>query len=240
MVGQARLIAVVGVFVIAVVVVVGCGDGAPGNLDGRDEARGAAANTDEKTTAPGGDRTTAEPAQEPVGFDTEVVSPVGQANLPAGFGEGTLWATDFQPINPACDDVVRPNEGPCSASASSATSASPAGGLPKTLLKRVDSRTGEEVAAIPLKGFFTGTTEMAFGAGSVWASYGDIYPGPVSPRRPGDVVLRIDPRTNRAVTESQWTPLLAWPSGTDRFGQRALGTARCRASTPKPARWWRR
>jgi hypothetical protein len=224
--------AIAGAFLTAGAVV-GCG-GATGNVEEREGERGAAeqgadATTDEETTSPEGDRTTAEPAQKPVGFDTEVVSSVGQANLPAGFGEGTLWATGFQPVNPACDDVVRPNEGPCSASASSATSASPAGGLPKTLLKRVDSRTGEEVAAIPLKGFFTGTTEMAFGAGSVWASYGDIYPGPVSPRRPGDVVLRIDPRTNRAVTESQWTPLLAWLSGTVRFGQRALGTARCRA-----------
>jgi hypothetical protein len=129
---QEHLIAVVGAFVIAVLVL-GCGAGGPGNNDGRSGERDAV-TTKEETTAPEGDRSKAQTAQEPLGLDAKVVSPLGQANVPRGYGEGSLWATDFEPISAACDDVVEPGEGPCSASAS----ASPAGGLPKTLLKRVD------------------------------------------------------------------------------------------------------
>jgi hypothetical protein len=93
------LIAVV-VFFLLAVVVVGCGSG-PGKIDGRDGERGAAA-TNEKTTAPAeGDRPKAQTAQKPVGLDAEVVSPLGQANVPAGFGEGSLWATDLDPAPPA-------------------------------------------------------------------------------------------------------------------------------------------
>src|SRR5215207_6096744 len=55
------------------------------------------------------------------------------------------------------------------------------------------------VAAIPLKDFSANITEVAFGAGSVWVSSGDYYPGPVGRRQPGDVMLRVDPRTNRVV-----------------------------------------
>jgi len=176
---QGHLIAVVGVFLIAVVVV-GCGGGGPGNIDGRDGERGAAA-TNKETTAPEGDQPAAGIAREPVGLDVKVVSP-GQAYVPAGFGEGSLWATALA----TCNDT---------GSASAAACALPA----KTLLKRLDPRTGEEVAAIPLEGFSANITEVAFGAGSVWVSSGDYDLGPVGRRQPGDVVLRVDPETNRVV-----------------------------------------
>jgi hypothetical protein len=102
LVRRAHLIAVVGAFLIAVVVV-GCGSG-PGYIDERDGQRGAAA-TNEETTAPKGDQSKAQTAQEePVGFEAEVVSPLGQANLPEGFGEGSLWATDLG--GGGCDDVI--------------------------------------------------------------------------------------------------------------------------------------
>ena len=173
----ARMVA----FLIAVVMV-GCGGGGPGSIDARDGERGAAA-TNEETTAPEGDRPAAETAQEPGSLDVKVVSP-GQAYVPAGFGEGSLWATDL----PTCNDTG-------SASASADACALPA----KTLLKRLDPRSGEEVAAIPLEGFAANITEVAVGAGSVWVSSGDYYPGPVGKRQPDDVVLRVDPRTNRVV-----------------------------------------
>jgi hypothetical protein len=206
---QEHLIAVVGAFVIAVLVV-GCRAGGPGNNDGRSGERDAV-TTKEDATAPEGARSKAQTAQEPVGgLDAKVVSAVGQANLPAGYGEGSLWATDFEPISAACDDVVEPGEGPCSASAS----ASPAGGLPKTLLKRVDPQTGEEVATIPLKGLTLAFTQVAFGAGSVWVSSGSYSMGPAPKRQPGDVVVRIDPRTNRVVDRIPVDP----PSGLA-FGQ---------------------
>jgi len=40
---------------------------------------------------------------------------------------------------------------------------------------------------------------VAFGAGSVWVSSGDYYPGPAGGKQPDDVVLRVNPRTNRVV-----------------------------------------
>jgi DNA-binding beta-propeller fold protein YncE len=182
------LIAVVEAFLIAVVVV-GCGGSGPGNIDGRDGERGAAA-TNEETTAPEGDRPATGTAREPAGLDVKVVTP-GQAYVPAGFGEGSLWATDLA----TCNDT-----GSASTSAGSASSSAAACALPaKTLLKKLDPQTGEEVAAIPLKDFSANITEVAFGAGSVWVSSGDYYPGPVGRRQPGDVMLRVDPRTNRVV-----------------------------------------
>src|SRR5215212_12246311 len=90
------LIAVVEAFLIAVVVV-GCGGSGPGNIDGRDGERGAAA-TNEETTAPEGDRPATGTAREPAGLDVKVVTP-GQAYVPAGFGEGSLWATTLAPCN---------------------------------------------------------------------------------------------------------------------------------------------
>src|SRR5215218_7235056 len=202
-------IAVVGAFLIAVLVV-GCGGGGPGNIDERDGQRGAGA-TNEETTAPEGDRPKAQTAQKPVGLDAEVVSPLGQANVPAGFGEGSLWATDFEPISAACDDVVLPGEGPCSASASSATSASPASEPVKTILKRVDPRTGEVVAAIPLEGFAASFPEVAFGAGSVWVSSSGYS------SKPGGM-LRVDPRMKRVVDRIPVAPPPAWLSGMVRCG----------------------
>lgn len=125
MIRQSHLIAVVGAFLIAGVVV-GCGSG-PGYIDERDGERGADA-TNEETTAPKGDRSAAGTAQEElVGFDEEVASPPGQGNEPRDFGEGSLWATGF----------------------------APGGGMaapPKPLLKRVDPQTGEVVANIDVQG----------------------------------------------------------------------------------------
>ena len=208
MVRQAHLVAVVGTFLVAIVVV-GCGTGA-GKIDERDGERGPAANK-AQTTASVGERTVARSPREPVGLDFEAVSPVGRANLPAGFGGGTLWATDFEPIPAACDDMVKPGEGPCSASTSAgaSASASPYGGRRQTLLRRLDPRTGEEVAAIPLEGLSDVFTQVAFGAGSVWVSSGYYSMGPPDRRGPGDVVLRIDPRTNRVVDRIPVDP----PSG---------------------------
>ena len=106
------------------------------------------------------------------------MSPVGRANLPTGFGEGSLWATDFEPIPAVCDDVVESDESPCSASAGVTASASPYGGTRQTLLRRLDPRTGEEEAAISLERFSDVFTLVAFGAGSVWVSYGYHSMGP--------------------------------------------------------------
>jgi len=197
------LIAVVGAFLIAAVVV-GCGGGGPGNFDGHDGEQGAGA-TNEETTAPKGDRTATETTQETVALDVKVVSPPGRANLPRGFGGGSLWATDFKPIPAACDDELLPGEGPCSEPAGASASASPYGGGQRTLLRRLDPETGEEEeAAIPLEGFNDAFINDAFtqvtsGAGSVWVSSGYYEMGPAPKRGPGDVVFRIDPQTNQVV-----------------------------------------
>ena len=200
------LIAMVVSFLLAVVMV-GCSSG-PGNIDARDGERVAAA-TNEETTAPEGDQPAAETAQEPVGLDVKVVSP-GQAYVPPGFGEGSLWATDL----PTCNDTGSASSSAGSTSASAAACALPA----KTLLKRLDPQTREEVAEIPLEGFSANITEVAFGAGSVWVSSGDYYPGPAGGKQPDDVVLRVNPRTNRSWTGSPCTPPPGWLSDTVRCG----------------------
>ena len=186
-----------GAFLIAVVVV-GCGGGASGNSDERSGERGAAA-TNEETTAPEGDRPKALTAQEPVGFDAKVVSPFGQANIPEGFGEGSLWATDYDPSG-GCDDVKIAGSDSDSSEAIEESCGAPVPGEPenKMLLKRVDPRTGEVVAAIPFSLMPAGILQVAVGAGSVWVSNGYYSSGP-APRGPSDVVLRIDPRTKRVV-----------------------------------------
>ena len=207
MVRQVHLIAVVSTFLLAVLVV-GCAAGDPGNNDGRGGKRGAAA-TKEETTAPEEDRSKAQTVQEPLGLDAKVVSPLGQANLPAGFGEGSLWGTDFGPIPAACDDVVEPGEGPCSASASASASVGSAAAAPKAVLRRLDPQTGEVVATIPIKDLSDAFTQVAFGAGSVWVSSGYYEMGPAPKRQPGDAVFRIDPRTNRVVDRIPVDP----PSG---------------------------
>jgi streptogramin lyase len=166
---------VVGVFLIAFVIV-GCGGmGGPENVSGREGERDVTV-TNEETTAPEGGRSSAKTTQEPTGLDVEVVSP-GKTYIPAGFGDGSLWAT--RPEN--CGGL-----GTCA-------------GPGNMLLKRLDPRTGEEVAEVPLKHFFAEITEVTFGAGSVWVSSEDYLPGPVYGKKPSDVVLRIDPRTNRVV-----------------------------------------
>jgi len=179
---------VVGAFVIAVLVV-SCAAGGPENDDdGRGGERGAV-TTKEETTTPEGERSTAQTAQKPLGFDSEVVSPVGRGNRPEGFGEGTLWATGFD---------YSPTSG-------NGQGSSAAGETNKTLLKRVDPRTGEVVAEIPIEGvkdIFD--PELAFGAGSVWVCAGmgsrQVVKIPHGARRhPGDVVVRVDPETNRVV-----------------------------------------
>jgi streptogramin lyase len=196
MIRQGHLIAVVGAFLIAVVVV-GCASG-PGNIDDERGGEGDAA-TNEETTMPQGDQPKAQTAQEePVGFDEEVVSPLGKANLPEGFGEGSLWATDLGGGG-GCKDVIGDS---ASASASASSEAACGGGAPpETLLKRVDPQTGEVAAEIPLEcvGAEFGP-QVAFGAGSMWVSSGIIpYGLERSPRTPCDVVLRVDPRTKRVV-----------------------------------------
>jgi len=79
---------------------VGCGSGVgEENADGRGGERGSAAATDGVTTAPGEDRQATGAARGLASLDAEVVSP-GDDYLPAGFGEGSLWASD--PIT--CND----------------------------------------------------------------------------------------------------------------------------------------
>ena len=151
MIRQTHLIAVVGAFLIAGVVVVGCGSG-PGYIDERGDEEGAVA-TNEETTAPEGDRSAAGTAQELVGFDAEVVSPPGQANVPRDFGEGSLWATDFD-LDPSAGHVP-----------------------PKALLKRVDPQTGEVVEEIPL-GMCVGAgsgPQVAVGAGDTGGILREIF-----------------------------------------------------------------
>jgi streptogramin lyase len=181
------LIAIVVAFLIAVVVV-GCGRG-PGNIEGRGGERGTAA-TNEVTTAHEGERPTVGTTPEPTGLDVKIVAP-GKAYVPAGFGEGSLWATDLL----TCNDAFS-----ASASAGSASATAEACALPtNTLLNRLNPRTGEEVAEVPLEDFSANITEAAFGAGSVWVSSGDYYPEPAGGKQPNDVVLRVDPQTNRVV-----------------------------------------
>jgi len=60
----------------------------------------------------------------------------------------------------------------------------------KTLLKRLDPRSGDEVAAVPLENFPTNTTEVVVGAGSVWVSSASGEAG---------FVIRVDSETNRVV-----------------------------------------
>jgi len=104
-------------------------------------------------------------------LDVKVVSP-GKWYVPAGFGEDSLWVTNVF----TCEACAGP-------------------GIMR--LKRLDPRTGEEAAAIPLS--FSEITEVAFGAGSVWVTNATYLPGPVSDLEPGGVVFRIDPQTNRVV-----------------------------------------
>jgi DNA-binding beta-propeller fold protein YncE len=84
------------------------------------------------------------------------------------------------------------------------------------VLKRLDPRSGEEVASITLEGFFTNEMDVAVGAGSVWVSSADGF---------ADAVLKVDPEAGRVVDRmpvpAESPP--AWPSGTVRCGSRSSG-----------------
>ncbi len=169
---------------------VGCGGVGEGNADGRGGERDGAAN--EEATAREGERTAAGAAGEPAGLDVEVVTP-GGAYVPAGFGEGSLWATEPVPCN---DGGSSPPTSSGGASSSSTiimeSSAQAACAMPDSmLLKRLDPRTGEEVAQIELEGFFDEARgQVAVGGGAVWA---------VGASEDSDLVIRVDPETNRVV-----------------------------------------
>ena len=164
---------------------VGCGGVGERNADGRGGEQGSAA-TGETTAAEEG-RPASGAARGRAGLDVEVVSP-GGTYVPVGFGEGSLWATD--PFT--CNDTVSVSgsaNSPGGASFSASVQAMCA--TPdKTILKRLDPQTGEEVAAVTLEGFFANVTEVAVGAGSVWVA---------SASEDSDLVLRVDPETNRVV-----------------------------------------
>ena len=145
--------------IVLIAVAVGCGAGPAGVAGGRDGPNGA-------------------PPAEPEKAAPRAVS-LGGSHVPAGFAEGSLWATDIF----ACDDTGG-GEASCGVTA----------GMP---IRRLDPRTGEEEEAVELEDFFANTAEVAFGAGSVWVSSADWGPGPVEERRPWDAVYRIDPETNR-------------------------------------------
>ena len=125
----------------------------------------------------------------------EVVTP-GGAYAPAGFGGGSLWATEPLTCNDtgsASGSASAPSSGGASFPSTMImeSSAQAMCALPnKTLLKRLDPRTGEEVEATTLEDFATNTMEVAVGAGSVWVS---------STSGEAGVVLKVDPETNRVV-----------------------------------------
>jgi hypothetical protein len=202
----------VGTLLMAVLVV-GCAAGDLGNNDGRGGKR-SDVSSEEETTVPEGDRSKAQTAQKPVGLDTKVVSPPGQANVPRGFGEGALWATGASP--PGATGAAGGPGGPpqtlfvgLDPQIGEEVATSGAAPARPTLLRRLDPQTGEEVATIPLKGLNDAFTQVAFGAGSVWVSSGYYDMGPAPKRGPGDVVFRIDPQTNRVVDRIPVDP----PSG---------------------------
>jgi streptogramin lyase len=210
---QVHLIAVVGTFLMAVLVV-GCAAGDPENNDGRGGKR-SDVSSEEETTVPEGDRSKAQTAQKPVGLDAKVVlSPRDQAPEPRGFGEGALWATGASP--PGATGAAGGPGGPPktffvgldpqTGEEVATSGAAPAG---PTFLWRLDPRTGEVVAKIPLEGLNDTLTQVAFGAGSVWVSSGYYEMGPAPKRFPGDVVFRVDPQTNRVVDRIPVDP----PSG---------------------------
>ena len=200
MVRQGHLIAVVVAFLNAYVVL-GCGgSGGTGNTDTHGGKRDAA-TTSEETTASTEDQSAAKTTQEPASLDVEVV-PSGGAYSPVGFGDGSLWATDIA----TCNDTASPGSSASTGNGSLSISLVACAAPGNMLLKRLDPRTGEVVATVSLKHFFTEIPEVTYGAGSVWVSSG-FYPGAAN------VVLRIDPQTNRVVER---IPVDA-PSGLD-FG----------------------
>jgi virginiamycin B lyase len=201
---RGHLVALVGAFLIAVLVL-GCGAGDPGNDEGRGGSRGAFATKGE-TTAPQGARSASRTKQEPASLNVEVVSP-DHAYQPVGFGGGSLWATDIA----TCKDSASSSSAASGLASGSSYSVPSVDGSvavslascvlpPKMLLKRLDPQSGEEVAAIPLKGFDAEILELAVGAGSVWVA------------SEGNVVLRIDLETNRVVDRIPVGPVDSSPS----------------------------
>jgi hypothetical protein len=120
-------------------------------------------------------------------LEEKVVSPLGQANVPVGFGEGSLWATDFNP-SATCDDVKMVGEAACGASAP--------GEPVKTLLKRVDPQTGEVVAKIDVD---WGAVDISAdeSSGAVWVAGLSLN----NDKRENNKLSRVDPATNRVVAE---------------------------------------
>ena len=196
MVRRRHLIAVVVIFLIAVAVV-GCGGGT-GDIDKSGGERVTATN--EETTAPEGARSMSKTKQGPASLDAVVVSP-DHAYQPVGFGEGSLWVAHI----PTCNDTAPPSSSASASGVASASSYSVSSvdgsvavslascALPANmLLKRLDPQSGEKEAVIQLKGLSTNTVEGTFGAGSLWVCSGDWTAA-------ADVVLRVDPETNRVV-----------------------------------------
>lgn len=112
-----------------------------------------------------------------------------------GFGAGSLWIVDYGDYR--CDDT--PGIASCSTPR-------------KVFLKRVEPKSREVLASIPLRN--TEGVDVAFGAGAVWIAYEDF----VQPSR--SAVLRLDPGTNR-ITHS--IPLK--PNLSISFGDGAVWTA---------------
>ena len=226
MVRQVHLIAVVSTFLMAVLVE-GCAAGDPGNNDGRGGKRSAVCS-EEETTVPEGDQSKSQTAQEPVGLEAKVVSPLDQGNRPLGFGEGSLWAigsiratppsasASASASPPGADGAAGGPGGPpktlfvgLDPQTDEELATSDGGPMPKAVLRRMDPQTGAVVATIPLKGLMPSFNQVAFGAGSVWVSSGYYGMGPTPKRYPGDVVFRVDPQTNRVVDRIPVDP----PSG---------------------------
>jgi streptogramin lyase len=159
-------------FLIAIVVA-GCGG--HGTSDGRNGERGTTA-TNEETTAS---------VRGPADLNVEM-APSGGAYMPAGFGEGSLWAIDIA----TCNDSASPGSSASAVKGSAPVTLVACALSNRTLLKRLDPDTGEEVATVPLEKFPTNTTEVVVGAGSVWVS---------STSGEAGVVIRVDPETNRVM-----------------------------------------
>ena len=141
------------------------------------------------------------------------------------FGVGSLWVTDLGDYT--CDDT--PGNLP-SGQSSSASCASPE----EVFLRRVDPETREVLATIPLEGSIIKVA--AFGAGSVWALSIDT----ASPSGPSGEVLRVDPGTNQIVGQIPVSDPGGVAFGENSLWVRTSGTVRCRTSTLRPGKLWRR
>lgn len=142
-------------------------------------------------------------AGEETVWDAET-SDLEGALLSVAFGEGSLWVTDLGDY--ACDDTPG-DDSP--GRSSSALCASP----DEVFLKRIDPGTREVAATIPLKA--SHAEVVAFGAGSVWALSRD--PDSASGPSGREMLLRIDPRTDRVVGE-----ILVSDPGEVAFGEGSL------------------